>query len=199
MIKVKCIQKFRDKQGKIYGYRLQYLSGQTQDVKPENLKQAIKNNQIQVTNLKLTSNNRLIDAKDEVKLPNEKLLGTAPQKSKKVIIKEKLIEKAKYISNNYSTSPSIRFDGFDVLDMKTTSISEEEALTRETSVIYWMHIGTRSIEFEIQVIHKDDAEDKAAEFKHYKKIKLDVLNTPNAKLAELEDKYKQEIEKIYMS
>lgn len=42
MIKVKCIQKFRNKQGKIIGYRLQDVNGQTQDILANNLKEAIK-------------------------------------------------------------------------------------------------------------------------------------------------------------
>ena len=38
MTQLKCIQKFRDDSGKIYGYRLVDFNGQTQDVTPENLK-----------------------------------------------------------------------------------------------------------------------------------------------------------------
>ena len=32
MIQAKCIEKFRDNTGKIYGYRLQDINGQIQDV-----------------------------------------------------------------------------------------------------------------------------------------------------------------------
>lgn len=38
MMQVRCIQKFRDSTGKIYGYRVQDINGVTQDVRPENLK-----------------------------------------------------------------------------------------------------------------------------------------------------------------
>ena len=48
MIQTKCIQKFRDNSGKIYGYRLIDLNGQTQDVRPEALKNAIAKGQIKV-------------------------------------------------------------------------------------------------------------------------------------------------------
>lgn len=65
MIQAKCIQKFRDKQNKIIGYRLQDINGQTQDVTPEILKKAIFNNQISVVNLTLTSDNRLVDSKED--------------------------------------------------------------------------------------------------------------------------------------
>lgn len=76
MIQAKCIQKFRDKHNQIYGYRLQDINGQIQDVKPENLKLAIKNNQIHVVNLTLTSDNRLVDTTE--KQLQAKVLGKAP-------------------------------------------------------------------------------------------------------------------------
>lgn len=76
MIQAKCIQKFRDKAGKIYGYRLIDLNGNTQDVQPDNLKTAIRNKQIQVVNLTLTSDNRLLDTKE--KQLQSKALGEAP-------------------------------------------------------------------------------------------------------------------------
>ena len=82
MIQAKCIQKFRDKNNNIYGYRLIDINGQTQDVKPENLKQAIKNNQIHVVNLTLTSDNRLVDT-TEKQLQNIKVLGQAPKEPEK--------------------------------------------------------------------------------------------------------------------
>ena len=50
MIQAKCIQKFRDNTGKIYGYRLQDLNGKTQDVQPDNLKAAIRNKQTNTYN-----------------------------------------------------------------------------------------------------------------------------------------------------
>lgn len=65
MIQAKCIQKFRDKTGKIYGYRLIDLNGQTQDLTSDNLKAAIRNKQINVVNLTLTSDNRLVDTTEK--------------------------------------------------------------------------------------------------------------------------------------
>ena len=76
MIQAKCIQKFRDKNNHIYGYRLVDLNGRTQDVKPENLKTAIAKNQVNVTNLTLTSDGRLVDKQDETF--KSKKLGDAP-------------------------------------------------------------------------------------------------------------------------
>ena len=76
MIQAKCIQKFRDDKGKIYGYRLIDLNGQTQDVQSDNLKLAIKNKKVHVVNLKLTSDNRLVDTTE--KQLQTKVLGKAP-------------------------------------------------------------------------------------------------------------------------
>lgn len=78
MIVCKCIQKFRDGHNKIYGYRLQDVDGNVQDVIPEKLKQAIVSKQIQVINLTLTSDNRLIDCECELLKSNK--LGEAPKK-----------------------------------------------------------------------------------------------------------------------
>lgn len=89
MISVKCIQKFRDKNNHIYGYRLQDINGKTQDVKPENLKQAIRCNQIHVINLVLTSDNRLVDS-SEKQLQNNKILGSKPTKPAEILVLEEL-------------------------------------------------------------------------------------------------------------
>lgn len=60
MIQAKCIQKFRDKNNHIYGYRLQDQAGKQLDVNTQQLKSAIANKQINIINLKLTSDNRLV-------------------------------------------------------------------------------------------------------------------------------------------
>ena len=77
MIQAKCIQKFRDKNNHIIGYRLQDINGQTQDVQADNLKQAIKSNHINILNLTLTKDGRLVDSSEEVL--QDKKLGPAPQ------------------------------------------------------------------------------------------------------------------------
>lgn len=58
------------------GYRLVDLNGQKQNVKPEILKEAIKNGQISVVNLTLTSDNRLVDTSDKRYL--RKKIGSTP-------------------------------------------------------------------------------------------------------------------------
>lgn len=63
MIQAKCIQKFRNKSNQIIGYKLQDSQGKTKDLTPQQLKDAIHTKQIQVLNLTLTSDNRLVDTK----------------------------------------------------------------------------------------------------------------------------------------
>lgn len=79
MIQAKCIQKFRDKNGKIYGYRLIDINETIQDVTSENLKRAIDKKEINVVNLTLTADGRLVDCKPKKQLVNKKILGDAPR------------------------------------------------------------------------------------------------------------------------
>lgn len=62
MINAKCIEKFRDNQGRLIGYKLVDYCGQTQELSSEDLKRAIVNKQINVINLTLTKDRRLVDA-----------------------------------------------------------------------------------------------------------------------------------------
>lgn len=64
MKKYKCTQKYRDKHGNIIGYRLVDKQNSIEDYAPEELKQSIRDKRILVSNLKLTSDNRLIDNED---------------------------------------------------------------------------------------------------------------------------------------
>lgn len=80
MIQYKCIQKFRDNNGRIYGYRLQDINGQTQDVTSTDLKNVIAHKQLEVVNLSLTSDGRLIDKKVEKQLQDTKLIPNKVEK-----------------------------------------------------------------------------------------------------------------------
>lgn len=75
MIQAKCIEKFKDANGTIFGYRLIYSNGQVQDIKANNLKSAIHNGQIHIVNLRLTSDNRIITT-NEYQLQDSKLEQT---------------------------------------------------------------------------------------------------------------------------
>ena len=87
MIKAICIQKFK-KNNRIYGYRLQDSQGNTKDVYADQLKQAIKNQQINIINLTLPSDNRLIDT-TPTQQPQPKI--SEEQRIKNMIAKSKTL------------------------------------------------------------------------------------------------------------
>lgn len=74
-IKCTCIYKFRDNNGNIKGYRLQDKQGQIQDMESDKLKSAIRAKQIDVDNLTLTVDNRLMSktAKDANSMDLERI------------------------------------------------------------------------------------------------------------------------------
>lgn len=109
MLVVEQIKKFRDNNDNIIGYRLRDFTpnGTTQDVKADILKQKIKEGKVIVTNLTLTSDNRLIDKAAE-KLESKQLgpkLDTrevySSNVSNKVVIK-RIEESLKYL--NYKST-----------------------------------------------------------------------------------------------
>ena len=73
-MRVKAIYTFRDKNNHITGYRLRDKSGATMDIETPRLKELIINHSIEVANLKLTSDGRLICKDKNVNRPNTVVL-----------------------------------------------------------------------------------------------------------------------------
>ena len=94
MNQAKCIQKFRNKRNQIYGYRLQDQQGEIIDVSPTQLKTAIKNKQIHITNLTLTSDNRLIDT-------------TPTQQQPQITQTQRFLNKAKILGFQVQEIPTV--------------------------------------------------------------------------------------------
>ena len=90
MIQATCIQKFK-KNNKIYGYRLQDSQGSIKDVYADQLKTSIKNKQIEIKNLTLTSDNRLIDTTIKQSKLQEPKISNEKQKIKDIMAKAKLL------------------------------------------------------------------------------------------------------------
>lgn len=65
MVKAVCINKFRDKNGIIIGYSIRDAAGNIKEVEAAVLKKAIKSNRVQVVNLTLTSDNRLVNTSEK--------------------------------------------------------------------------------------------------------------------------------------
>lgn len=130
MIQATCILKFRNKNKRIYGYRLQDLNQQTQDVTPEDLKRAIASGQINVVNLALTKDGRLIDKTPEKQLEDKGIMPNKlvhPKPSKKELLKEELEEILREMANKLSKAvveyelahdrePFVEFELDDVTD-----------------------------------------------------------------------------------
>lgn len=68
MVEVKCIDKRRDKSNNIIAYKLVDTQGVAKILNPEELKKRIKANQLNVVNLTLTKDDRLIDKKEKTEL-----------------------------------------------------------------------------------------------------------------------------------
>lgn len=79
MIQVECIRKFYDGK-KLIGYRLRDANNFEKNIKTKALKQAILNKEMDVVNLKLTSDGRLVSIKN-------KTLGEKPKTRKLVAVK----------------------------------------------------------------------------------------------------------------
>lgn len=118
MIQAKYIQKFRDSHNRIYGYRLQDQQGNTKEVYSDQLKTAIANKQINIINLTLTADNRLIDTQPTVQ--NIKL----EQKIQTNIIKGALIGWSKP-EVLYRLACQVGFK--DIIELSTTDIYGNKA------------------------------------------------------------------------
>ena len=96
MLKAKCIEKIRDKNNHIIGYKIIGNDKKPMPVKPESLKKAIRSGQLEVTNLTLTSDNRLIDKKPVIpSKPTTQPLKSTTTPSKLGINAETMLNKAK--------------------------------------------------------------------------------------------------------
>jgi hypothetical protein len=108
MVQVKSVKTYRDKNGKIIGYRIRDLKGQEMDITSDKLKFAIANAQLSVLNLTLTSNNRLIEKgtgsiKDLSLFSKQSITSQIPPEQKK----------KHYDMKNYNNLVDLSFiDGF---------------------------------------------------------------------------------------
>lgn len=197
MIQVKCIQKFRDKNNNIYGYRLIDINGQTQDVQPKNLKQAISSGKIHVVNLTLTSDGRLVDTTE--KQLKSKSLGSIPQPPKSEVIKQKLIDIAKYIQNNKASYLSINYyDFFEDSDGDYAfSVSDDFDITvnsKEFTGHIEVYIKKNEISFDLQIQDEGGAITTGLE---QKTVKLDIFKKTNNEINNIVAKYQEHIQNIY--
>lgn len=105
MLVVEQIAKFRDEHGNIIGYRLRDFTPnrRTQDVKADILKREIRAGNVTVTNLTLTSNNRLVDT--SANGLESKKLGPKPELKNSSIDVNKRANAIRPIDNRASSIP----------------------------------------------------------------------------------------------
>ena len=72
-MKATCIQKFRDKSNRIYSYRIAFQDRRVEDYHAKDLKHLMATKQINIDNLHLTRDNRIIDATPMYKLKPDKI------------------------------------------------------------------------------------------------------------------------------
>lgn len=80
MIKCTCLSKIRDNNGKIVTYCLQDGQGNIQNMDSDILKNGIRAKQIDVVNLTLTSDNRLVD-KNIIKMSDDRIQSLRKSRS----------------------------------------------------------------------------------------------------------------------
>ena len=132
MLTVTCIQKFRNKQNQIYGYRLQDQQGNIKDVYSDQLKAAIRNNKIDIVNLTLTSDNRLVAKTPEKqhklnnKMTNE---DQEEQRFKNILAKANLMGISKDALISCKFAYDIIKETYNLLDKKDQSLLVEKDTT----------------------------------------------------------------------
>ena len=91
-----CLDKYRDKNGIIIGYKLETMHGFTVTKSAKEVKDYIKNNRVYVVNLTLTSDGRLVDRKPSYTKEFPKPLEI-PTKEELDTYRKKAITAARYI------------------------------------------------------------------------------------------------------
>lgn len=74
MVVGKCVEKYRDSKGRIIGYKIQnQQNNKFMEFNPQDLKAAITSGRINILNLRLTSDGRLLDKQQTTKLAGQSI------------------------------------------------------------------------------------------------------------------------------
>ena len=87
MVQATCIRKLRDRRNQVYGYRLRDSTGAVRDISYDAIRNAIRDEKIHITNLELTSDNRLVDVYNSI---SPKPIKPTQQKSDDTILLNKI-------------------------------------------------------------------------------------------------------------
>lgn len=158
-----CTQKIREG-NKITGYKLRDKNGAEIKIDSETLKKYIKSGQMQVLNLTLTSNNRLVDKAKEV--PLHKIIRL-------------LDELGKYIQKNTEDDFKIKYNGLiddDTYDVAALISLRDYWITDEICIDICVDIMSDNILFYINIVKSNLSSSKEydLENKINKKVKRKV-------------------------
>lgn len=133
MIIAKCIHTFRKENGTIYGYRLIDRRGQIRDIKSIQLRKAMIENKIQVVNLRLTKDYRIIGTKykadsNDTEKAYKNFMSNITKLMKEVFISSGIAERSKKSKVN--------------LDPPTCEVEDEERIksSKDRTNIYYAYI-----------------------------------------------------------
>ena len=90
---IKCTKKFRNKHNQIIGYELMDQNGQTKQVRPDVLKEVIRQRKLEVSNLMLTSDNRLIDRNIDANTDRDKTIKAEVKPLKAEYLTREIVKK----------------------------------------------------------------------------------------------------------
>lgn len=92
MLLMRCIGKFCDKQGRVYGYTLMSNSGRKRNVDGNDIKRAISRGEYRVINLRVTKDGKIIDTEERPDDTNRyvtKLISKKEEEEKRKAEEEK--------------------------------------------------------------------------------------------------------------
>ncbi|MBR1453920.1 MAG: hypothetical protein IJ593_04680 [Lachnospiraceae bacterium] len=112
MIQVICTDKMVDSKGKIYGYEVEGLGGQKRTVSPENLKNAIKSGQVEVMNMTLTSDNRLVMCGNKRYILDYKTFGKVVESEDEQLVKDSVYKLVSAICKSTNCYKPVFISGY---------------------------------------------------------------------------------------
>ena len=197
MLQVKCIEKFRDKHNIIVGYRLQDSQGNIRDIKPNQLKEAMINKKIDVENLTLTSDNRLVGklktekhqlSKEEAMILKAKSLGCQVVElgyiNRKIYILKNNADAIYLIPDTTKKVPEINWDSLGITGLIKVTGGKSLDSTEN------MFKGCKASSFDFSSFNTSNVMDMTCMFSHCKYLKsLDLRNFNTSKVISMAEMF----------
>lgn len=184
---VACINKQRDTNGKIIKYKLQGRNNSLFELTSDELKNAIRTNQLTVSNLTLTSDNRLVDsdqmqrARDKSKSNYSELDIMIDNMLRQAMMSDIVIRKIPTACNNecYLISKS----DVDHMLLIPNSVKQLNKDHTPDSWVFTQYI--RTVRGAIQVFGCTGLKDATAMFSHSEAQKIDMFNTDTSNVTNM--------------